>query len=51
MGFAAHGAELRCFAAKNSQTVENDREKMSRFDLSGSLRKTHFLARVCLVFV
>jgi hypothetical protein len=27
--FAAHYAELRRFAAKNSQTVENDREKFS----------------------
>jgi hypothetical protein len=24
-------AELRCFAAKNPQTVENDREMISRF--------------------
>ena len=27
--FAARYAELRRFAAKNSQTVENDREKFS----------------------
>ena len=27
--FAGYYAELRAFAAKNSQTVENDREKFS----------------------
>jgi len=27
--FLARGAELHSFAAKNSQTVENDREKFS----------------------
>jgi len=29
--FSACGAELRRFAAKNPRTIENDREKLSRF--------------------
>ena len=29
MGFAAHGAELRCFAGKISPTVEKDRERFN----------------------
>ncbi len=28
MGFAAYGAELRCFAAKIFRAVENDRERV-----------------------
>jgi hypothetical protein len=31
MGFAARYIELRSFAAKNPQTVENDRENFSSF--------------------
>jgi hypothetical protein len=41
--FATHCAELRRFAAKNSQAVENDRENHCKTTLRGFVAESVFL--------